>query len=74
MHTKKNRDETKNEQTSAGGGTQLLSVAKTALRLNLCRKSIENLIKRGELKPVRLLRRVLIKESQVEALIRRRSR
>lgn len=53
---------------------QLLSVAETARRLNLSRRSVENLIAQKELTPVRLNRRVHIKESQLEALIRKRMR
>lgn len=54
--------------------TKLLSLTQTAERLNLCKRSVENLISSKQLRSVKLLRRTLVRESDVEALIRRKMR
>ena len=54
--------------------TKLVSINETATRLGQCRKTVENLLLRKELRAVRIGRRVMIRESEIESFIRRRMR
>lgn len=54
--------------------SQLISVNEAARRLGVCRKTVENLLLRKELKRVSVLRRVMIRESEIESFIRKRMR
>jgi excisionase family DNA binding protein len=54
--------------------TQLISINDAAKRLGVCRKTVENLIGRKQLRTVRIGRRVMIRESDLESFIRRRMR
>ena len=55
--------------------TTLLSINEVARRLGVCRKTVENLIARKELRAVRIGRRVLIREAaDLESFIRRKMR
>lgn len=57
-----------------GAPKRLLSIDEAAQRLGVCRKTVENLIARKELKAVRIGRRVLIREEDLEDFIRKRLR
>ena len=63
-------EETKN----TNDGTRLLAINEVAARLNLCRKSVENLVNRKELKVARIGRRVMIAEGDLERFIQKRLR
>lgn len=52
--------------------TRLLSLTQTAERLNLCKRSVENLISSKQLRSVKILRRRLVRESDVESLIKKK--
>jgi excisionase family DNA binding protein len=52
--------------------TRLLSVNQVAERINMCRKSVENQIALKKLKVVRIGRRVLIREHDLEVFISKR--
>jgi excisionase family DNA binding protein len=66
----------KSEKEDAGKtpATQLISVNEAARRLGVCRKTVENLLLRKELKKVPVLRRVMIQESEIESYVRRKLR
>lgn len=49
--------------------TELLTVAETAGRLRVSRRTVERLIKAGRLRPVRIGRRVLITTQELEAFL-----
>ena len=48
----------------------LYDINQTAAMLNCCTKSVRNLIRRGWLKPCKVLRKVLIPRKQIEDFIK----
>ena len=73
MRTRTKRTRTK-EVVEKPAPTQLISVVEAARRLGVCRKTVENLMLRKELRKVPVLRRVMIRESEIESFIRKRMR
>lgn len=67
-------EKTEANDKKADTGTTLLSVNQAAARLNLCRKSVENLILRKELRTAKIGRRVMIAEGDLERFIQKRLR
>lgn len=53
---------------------QLLSVEETARRLNLCRKSVEIRISKGELRSLKIGRRRLLRLKDLQDFVERRLR
>ena len=62
------------EAVESRPSTQLISVNEAARRLGVCRKTVENLLARKELRKVPVLRRVMIRESEIESFIQKQMR